>query len=399
MHISRRSLLTAASTGALATVAPGLKVARAAGSSNILVVLFLRGASDGLQMVAPSGDPDHIAARPTLKVPSSGQGAGLGLSSLNGVDFYMSPSAAELHGLFASGDLAIVHATGIPDGNRSHFDAQDMMELGIAPGEESPGDGWLTRHIAALTTPPAPFGTISNAAALPVSLQGYTGALAIPDVAVFNVAGGTVNANLIRAVTNGKSMYKSTAANTLNAIDTVQAGLATATTSPGAAYTSGQLSSRLRSLARLIKMDIGVGIATVHQEGWDTHDNQAEEFDDRATEMSKSLKAFWDDLTDYRDRLTIVTMTEFGRRLSENESQGTDHGSGAYTLVLGGGVEGGRIFGTWPGLKPTQLRNGDLQVTTDSRQVIAEVLVKRHGQTRISDVFQGLSYSPLGLVF
>jgi len=400
MTLSRRSLLSHASAGAfLGAVAPGLNVAfaqSAPAGGNILIVLYLRGASDGLQMFAPAGDADYIANRPTIKVPSSGAGAGFGLASLDGVDFYLNPAAPELRDLFNTGKLAVVHAAGIPNSDRSHFESQDTMEIGSAPGEDEAGGGWLTRHLDALGGERPLLGTVASAYSMPISLLGYTSGLAIPEVTTFNVSGGNTTANQLRNITTGTSAYKEVAVNTLDAIATVQAGLQTATNDVDAVY-SGAVGSSLRSLARLIKMNVGVDLATVDHDGWDHHDNLPTEFAARAGELSKSLWAFWHDLQDYQDRLTIVTMTEFGRRLKENESEGTDHGSASFMLAMGAGVKGGKIYGAWPGLKANQLRNGDLAVTTDYRRVLSEILVNRHGQTKIAEVFPTMAYNPLGI--
>jgi uncharacterized protein (DUF1501 family) len=400
MTISRRSLLTGASAGAfVGTIFPGVKISlaqSAPGENNILVVIYLRGGSDGLQMVSPAGDPDYIAARPSIKVPTSGDGAGFGIASLDGVDFYMNQGAPELRDMFNSGKLAVVHATGIPNGDRSHFESQDQMELGMAPTEISPNEGWLTRHLSTLSGERPLLGTVASGASLPISLLGYTGGLAVPEVTTFNVSGGATTSNQLRSIIAGESPYKIVAANTLDAIATIQAGLQTATNSTDAIY-SGPVGSSLRSLARLIKMDVGVDLATVDHDGWDNHDNLLAEFETQSNDLSKSLWAFWTDLQDYQDRLTVVTMTEFGRRLQENESEGTDHGSASYMLALGAGIKGGKIYGAWPGLKPAQLRNGDLAVTTDYRRVLSEILVKRHHQTKIDEVFPTMAYSPLGI--
>lgn len=400
MTLSRRSLLSSVSAGAaLGAFAPGLRVAFAADGANrdIVVVVYLRGAADGLQMISPAGDADYIAARPGIKVPTQGAGAGYGIATFGGVDFYVNPDAPEIRDLFVAGDLAVVHAAGVPNGNRSHFESQDQQELGAAPGEVEPNDGWLARHISALGDTHPLLSTVASSSNLPVSLLGFANAVAVPDVNTFNVAGGTANANFIAAITAGTSAYKTASVNTLSTVSTVQAGLPTASNDPNAAY-SGAVGASLKSLARLIKMNVGVELATVDHHGWDQHNNLLTEFKTQAQDLSKSLKAFWDDLKDYRDRLTVVTMTEFGRRLDENESGGTDHGSASFMFVLGGAANGGKMYGAWPGLKPTQLRNGDLAVTTDYRQVLAEVLVKRQGQTKIDQVFPTISYSPLGVL-
>ncbi|MCB2107027.1 MAG: hypothetical protein KDE14_04965, partial [Rhodobacteraceae bacterium] len=291
MQISRRSLLSAASFApAMGLVSPGLRVALAAeGSSqnDILVVIYLRGGSDGLQMVAPAGDPNYIAARPTIAVPTSGPGAGYGIATHQGVDFFINPDAPELRDLFSAGDLAVVHAVGIPNGKRSHFESQDQMELGVTPDDVMPNDGWLTRHIAALGGDRPLLGTVASAPNMPISLLGYTSGLAIPEVTTFNVVGGATTAGQLRNITSGTSVYKSVATNTLDAIATIQDGLLATANDPNAQY-SGPIGNALKSLARLIKMDVGLDLATVDHHGWDHHDNLLSEFQDRTVDLSKS---------------------------------------------------------------------------------------------------------------
>ncbi len=145
-------------------------------------------------------------------------------------------------------------------------------------------------------------------------------------------------------------------------------------------------------------MNIGVDVATVDYGGWDMHNALTGEFNTRTTEFSRAIAAFWKDMAAYRDRITLVTMTEFGRRMQENASQGTDHGSAAGMLLLGGHVNGGKLYGTWPGLAASELTTGALTVTTDYRQVLAEILVKRHGETALKEVFPTITYSPLGVL-
>ena len=151
-------------------------------------------------------------------------------------------------------------------------------------------------------------------------------------------------------------------------------------------------------MATLIKMDVGLDVATVDHGGWDHHNNLVNEFGNHVSELSQSLSAFWEDVAEYKNRISLVFMTEFGRRLSENASNGTDHGSGSVMMVLSGNANGGKIYGAWPGLSNAQLDNGDLAVTTDYRHVISEILAKRHNSPSLASVFPTLSYSPLGLI-
>ena len=240
--------------------------------------------------------------------------------------------------------------------------------------------------------------------AAPTALLTDTATVAIANVSTFSVQGGTTNANLLRAMNQSigatPSAYKQLANETLSAVTSVQASLAGLDNSGAAAagYTNGALSQPLRSVAQLIKMNVGLTVATIDYGSWDMHNSLVSEFNTRTVEFSRAINAFWTDIAAYRSNVTVVTMTEFGRRLQENTSQGTDHGSASGMLVLGGNVNGGRIYGTWPGLAPSQLYAGDLAVTTDYRQVLAEILTKRHGETDLSKVFPTVKYAPLGIV-
>lgn len=401
MNISRRSLLSGISAGL--ALAPGVNVSFAAENAparDILVVVFQRGACDWLQMLAPAGDPSYIAARPSIRVRTDGATPGLGLATLDGVDLYLSASAPELKTLYDSGALAFVHATGLYTQDRSHFTCQDNMEKGTADADPAQNSGWLARHTASVGVA-SDLAVVSAASANPTALLGEKAAVAIENPQSFNVSGGAANANIIRLL-NGSdtaTAYKTAALKTLNTIQEVQAGLAGfKDPSATAGYTAGALSQALRSAGRMIRMNVGVDVVTVDFGGWDHHNNLVGEFGTRTTEFSRALAAFWTDMAAFRDRITLVTMTEFGRRFQENANQGTDHGSASGMLVLGGNVNGGRVYGHWPGLAPAQLDSGDFAVTTDYRQVLAEILVKRHGEQKLGAVFPTVAYAPLGIL-
>lgn len=418
MKLTRRNLLIGASSGVLlATAGPGLRVSLAADSTSdeILVVLFARGGTDGLQLVAPANESIYQDARPSIAVQPDGANPGFALANgLDGVDFFLNQGASGLNDLYTSGDLALIHAAGIPTDNRSHFKSMDLMERGMADNETNLTSGWLTRHIESLTAERPLLSTISTGSSNPISLLGYPQAVSIPNVEDFNVAGGDVNAQVIAALNSGDSAYQQVAQQTLDAISTVQTKLeelnngadeneeggdgSDTTDTEGPAYTNGPLSSALRNLAQLIKMDVGLDVATVDHGGWDHHNNLVNEFGGQVTELSQSLSAFWEDVADYKDRISVVFMTEFGRRVYENASNGTDHGSGSVMMVLSGNANGGQMYGTWPGLASGDLDNGDLAVTTDYRQVISEILAKRHNSPSLESVFPTVPYAPLGLV-
>jgi uncharacterized protein (DUF1501 family) len=404
MNISRRSMLSGLSLGAGLAVAPGVRAtfaqtAPGTPARDILVVVFQRGACDWLQMMAPAGDADYIANRPSIRIRSDGNTPGIGLATMNGVDLYLSPVVPELKTLYDSGKLAFVHATGLYTRDRSHFTCQDNMEKGTADADPGQNSGWLARHTASVGVP-ADLSVVTSGSTNAVSLLGQPAAVAIADPNGFNVSGGAATPTISRLLTGAGAAtpYQTAALKTLNTIQDVQAGLAGFQDPSGSAgYTAGPLSNALRAVGRLVRMNVGLDIVTVDHGGWDHHNNLTNEFNARATEFSRAINAFWTDMAQYRDRITLVTMTEFGRRFRENANQGTDHGSASGMLVLGNAVNGGRVYGVWPGLRANQLDSGDMAITTDYRTVLAELLVKRRGETKLNTVFPTLSYAPLGI--
>ncbi len=397
MNVTRREFFAGSAAAAL-TLYGGARPAHAAGRDT-LVVIFQRGACDWLQMLAPAGDANYQKARPNIRVAPT---ASLGVGTLDGVDFYVNQSAPELKALYDSGKLAFVHATGLYTVDRSHFTCQDNMERGTADADQKVTTGWLARHMNSISTQGnmAPLSALSSSSAIPTSFSGYPQTIAVGNASSFTVGGGDANALLLRNLATGQTKYEAAARETLDAVSSLQVGLRSANTSTAAnaGYTGGAMSNALRSLAQVIKMNVGLTSATVDFGSWDMHNALVNEFNVRGQEFSRSLAAFWRDIADFQNSVTVVTMTEFGRRFQENANQGTDHGAGSGMLVLGGNVNGGKIYGKWPGLAANNLQNGDFIVTTDYRQVLAEIMVQRHGEATLSNVFPSLKYAPLGII-
>ncbi len=394
----------------------GLVYGQATGTNEILVVLYLRGGIDGLNFAAPVNEPNYVALRSNLRLRDSGANAGLPLANPigNGVDFRLHPSAQPLLDLYQAGALAIVHATGLTVSNRSHFDAQNLMEGGV-PTARQP-TGWLTRHITSSGGQGGAIPTVAASSSLPGALRGSGSAIAMPNLANFALPGDpTIFPAMMRMYTGTTALHMA-GFNAINAIQSVNSAIGRPPTGGaipayapenGASYAqpetqSGSLGAALITIARLIKLDVGLRIATLDVGGWDTHNNQGLTTGTYATNvdsLARNLLAFYNDMVRYRQRVTLVAMSEFGRTLRENQSGGTDHGRASIMLVLGGSVNGGRMFGRWPGLANNALDGGDLAVTTDYRQVLAEILVRRLQNPQLSTVFPGLgAYQPLGIV-
>jgi len=402
--LTRRSLMARAASGiALTSIGGGVRVSLAASptpATDILVVCCMRGGQDALQMVAPAGDANYMRARPTIRVAPDGAMAGIGVGTLSGIDMYLHPNLPEIKTLYDSGKLAIVQAVGIPTIDRSHFVCQDLMERGMGDSDAFQSLGWLARHTPSLGPSRTALSTVASGSNNPASLSGDLTAAAISDIAYFNIAGGEeVASRSLRRINSGDNRYETAVRNLLNTVDIVQDGRRSLQ-SGGAEvdYGFSAFGESLKSLATMIKMDIGVDTATVDMSSWDHHSGLENVFEFIATDYSRALAVFWKDIEKFQHRVTLVTMTEFGRRFTENSSRGLDHGAGSMMMVLGGNVKGGKIYGDWPGLAPNELDDDSLRATIDYRRVLSEIIVKRHGERDPGNVFPTVKYNPIGIV-
>ena len=411
-HTRRSFIKSSLAASALGLAGPRIALG-AREDDEILVVVFLRGGMDGLSFMPPIDGVDrglYEAARPSLAIPKTGPSAALEL----GQGFGLHPSAGPLRELFSDGHLAFVQAAGMNEDTRSHFEAQDFIELGT-PGIKSTRTGWLHRHVELMDLPSEVLAPVLSAGGLqPLSLLGSNEVLAVESADWFTFNTGPwlwqdpQRAAMRRLYEAGTSATQLAGLQAMNAVDLIEAyGSGDVPPAGGATYPEDGdgVGDRFRFVARMIKAGIGIRVVTIDVDGWDTHENQGEgiygDFALMIDGLSRSLMAFYTDLeaSGYAGRLTVVGMTEFGRRFEENADGGTDHGHGAPMFLLGGNVNGG-LYGQWPGLRRDQLfEEFDLEVTTDYRRVLAEVLRYRTGTTDIDLIFPGYDEeSPLGLV-
>lgn len=374
----------------------------------ILIVLFLRGGADGLSLVAPTGDPDYRVARPdALRVLSGGDRPGHRMADqLADVDFRFHPAAGPLADLFRAGELSVVHATGLSDGTRSHFAAEDAMErAGDGPNDGAGASGWIGRWLSE-TAPDGPLPALAVGTGLPESLRGWPRVAVAETLSQLILAQGHpargFYADRLRDGLGSHPLLRPPLEQLLALSALLEARLGRADGLgdyvPAVAYPErNPLAEAFKTVAQTIKLDLGLRVATVDFGGWDTHDDQAGTFGKLAGRMSEALSAFWRDLGDRAADVAVVVTSEFGRRLRSNTNGGTDHGRGNAMMVLGGGIRGGRMLGRWPGLAHDALDDGaDLAVTTDHRRVLADV-VGRHLRTDPARVFPGFDPQPVGL--
>jgi uncharacterized protein (DUF1501 family) len=375
------------------------------GRRKILVTIFQRGAMDGLNAVVPYGEQAYYDLRPSIAVPRPKTGDATTVIDLDGF-FGLNPALSKLKPLYDSGELAIIQAVGSPDNTRSHFDAQDYMEAGT-PGVKSTTDGWLNRYLQAKPDPKAtPFRAVAMGANLPRTMQGKAGTIAMNSINDFAIRAG--GGEMGQAVQGGfEAMYAQTVNDALRGTgkETFEAVRMLKQVNPGqykpapdVVYPRGQFGDRLRQVAQLVKSDIGLEVAFTDVGGWDTHANQGAgqgQLANRLTEFANGISALYADLKDRADEVVILTMTEFGRTAKENGNRGTDHGHASAMFALGGSVKGGKIYGKWPGLKTNELYEArDLAVTTDFRDVFAELAKNHLGATNLNTIFPGFQVSP-----
>jgi uncharacterized protein (DUF1501 family) len=395
MNRSRRKFLKSAGLGVVALGLPPPFLVRAAGAEQsargkVLVVIFQRGGMDGLNVVVPFKDSAYYALRPTIAIaePAAGDERAIDLDGF----YALHPALTPLKNFYDKGQLAIVHAAGSPDNTRSHFDAQDSMELGT-PGLKSTPDGWLTRCLGSGTKSDSPFRGVAVNPQTPRILAGTAPALTLSSIEDFRLRNASTGAALQKLYANSPDpLFRRGGENLFDALARLRA--VEAKIPPSAAeYPAGRFAAGLKQISRLIKADIGLEIAFHEIEGWDTHVAEG----GAIGQMANRLKEFGDGLTTFCKHLgermedvVVVTMSEFGRTARENGSRGTDHGHANVMFVLGGKVRGGKVYGRWPGLAPEVLNEGrDLALTTDYRAVCGEVLARHMNQRDLGRIFPG----------
>ena len=404
--LSRRGFLQRSAVvggGLIATQAFGealmQSTASAATGGNVLVVLSMRGGIDGLGVVVPHGDPGYAAARPTTAVPAS---------SLLASDamFGLHPQLAPLVPFWTSGELAAIQAVGLPVPNRSHFSAMEEVE-DADPGSATRA-GWINRMVGLNSTRGELEAVLIGGSTLTQAMSGPEPVLATSAVDSLQVPLADVGArrydSLARAWYGVGGPLGAAARNAV----AISKGAGPRSARPRSArrtprdWPGADLSEALESAARLIRADVGTNVITIDYGGWDLHNNYGTVGSGMMQSLlgafAKSLAAFLNDLGTLRSRVTVVTISEFGRRVAENGNRGFDHGWGNMMLVAGGGVKGGKYYANWPGLGAPNQQDGDLKVTTDYRDVLGEIVAKRFPERSLPALFPGFSPSPLGFM-
>ena len=375
-----------------------------------LVVIFLRGAADTLNIVVPHAEDAYYKLRPTLNIPRPDDTkASLRTLDLDGF-FGFHPAMSPLLDTWSEKQLAIIHACGAPDESRSHFKAMELMERGV-DDERGPASGWIGRHLATLDTGNhSPLRAVGLGEMPQRSLSGSVPVSALRSIADFHLKGDERAVAQMRTaldtIYSGTDSFSVLGQETLAILDILQQLDPTtnsqSTNSQFTNFPTTDFGLALQQVSMLIKADVGLEVAAIDLGGWDTHFAQGGAEGQQARliqQLSEGLAAFHADLRDRMNNITVVTMSEFGRRAAENGSFGTDHGHGSMMMVMGANVDGGKVHGAWPGLGDGQLIGpGDLAVTTDYRDVLSEVLVKRLNNPALADIFPGYQSTLRGIL-
>lgn len=355
-----------------------------------LVVVFLRGAADGLHLVVPYGDDAYYRARPTIGMKRSE------LVDLDGF-FGLHPSLIGLHEFWKEGRMSIVHGVGSEDESRSHFDAQDFMEHGgLTAG------GWLGRFLRVRPdSQNSPLTAVAIGARLPECLRGAPSCAAIQSFESFGLgrhADAQWNAQLAELYRQTPGMLGLAGAQAFTALQRMETLRGQSyQPSHNAIYAADPFSQGMLQIARLLKARVGLQAATINLDGWDSHLTQSTIIDGPIRRLGAGLASFARDLgADHLKKTTVVVMTEFGRRVAENSAGGTDHGLGSVMFVLGGNQRGGRVHAQWTGLDPEKLAvPGDLPVRYNYRNILATILRDISSGTSLREVFPDFSLEPL----
>ena len=358
-----------------------------------LVVVFLRGAADVLNMVVPHGEDAYYQLRPSLGIARPDDLKKKKEERTVDLDgfFGLHPNMSPLLEAWQSEQLAIIHACGAPDESRSHFKAMELMERGV-DDERGPASGWIGRHLATLNTGnSSPLRAVGMGTRPQRSLSGSVPVSALRSIADFHLGGDQRILQQMRASLETVYANDILGQETLSIMDTLQKLDPTNYQSPITNYPDTEFGLALKQTAMLTKAEVGLEVSAIDLGGWDTHFAQGSStgiMPNLMKDLAEGLAAFHADMADHQNQLTTVTMSEFGRRASENGSLGTDHGHGSMMMVLGGNVNGGKVHGVWPGLEEGQLIGpGDLAVTTDYRDVLSEILTKRLNNPATNEIF------------
>lgn len=388
--LSRRMLLSLLATGAAACdrvpgniPPPGSNTgSRSESPDSTLVVVFQRFAADWINLLVPAGDSAYAALRPNLAIANP--------LPLDGY-FGLHPSLGDLKTLYDAGDVAFVAATGwIPTDSRdrSHFYAQTIAESGARAGVS---DGWLGRVMQRDAHNDRLWAALAAESSVPVSLQGFGNAIALRDFASYTH--GSVMGDAATALLESISLSAGDPGNMV--LHLAQSMRSVAQSPPpvsSVAYPATTLGNGLKVAAQAIRGGLAPRVVTVtSDDDWDTHVTQASRHQASLPNFAGALRAFHEDLGPLMENVTLVTMTEFGRKARENFG-GTDHGTGSSMLVMGKRVAGGRIYGQWPGLHDSALYQGeDLEPTTDFRSVLGEIVARQLGapETSLEQIFPG----------
>jgi uncharacterized protein (DUF1501 family) len=399
--MSRRTLFRMAGVAGVATATTLSNVSFAFGApigTGALVVLSLRGGFDGLSAIVPNGDANYAKLRPSIAIPA-------GQTKKVDEMFGLHPAMAPLFDLWDAGSLAAVHAVGQADPTRSHFEA--MAEMERAAPTSSLRTGWVDRTLGALGNPGKFAGTQVGSGTMPASMIGPDAKFAMNSIAGVKLAIGDDQVPLSKWRSSIKTLHTGAAPEisaplnaALGAVSSMQKLQKKPSDPKALGYPQTGLGNALHDVARLVNANLGLRVATVDYGNWDMHvglgTSDAGWMHNQLTEMSTALAAFAKELGTNLNKVTLITLSEFGRRVEENGSQGLDHGHGNAVLVLGGGLNKG-VHGTWPGLAPDKLVDGDVAGTTDYRSIVSEVLKKRCGVPSTTEIFPGFKPKPLNL--
>lgn len=414
----RRDVLGQALLATAALMAAPVLLSRRAGArpatsnGSVLVQVFLRGGMDGLSLLPPFTESNYYASRPSLAIQPPGASSGA-LALPGSSTFGLAPAAAPLLTPYNAGKLLFVNACANADPTRSHFDAQRYVELGTTgAGAGALGEGWIARHLATIAPHgPGDLRGLALEDGLPRSLLRAPATIAVRDPAGFVLPGAAATAPQRVQVLDG--LYHREPAPLGPIADTTLAAIqrlggvdfAGYVPANGAVYPATPFGEQMRATAALIKANLGLEVVAIDYDrlrGWDHHAQLGPlvgGFATKANDLARGLQAFYLDLAPaHLDDVVLVAYSEFGRRVAENASHGTDHGHGGAMLVLGGRVVGGRVLSNWPGLAPAQLDDGDLAATIDTRDVLAEILDVRFGNPNVGHVFPGFTPTYRGVV-